>query len=55
MADGISVWVTVISTLSGGVLAGGVALLVSRLNHRYAGERETLAAAERHRHELKVA
>ncbi|EPZ5667209.1 hypothetical protein ACXPJS_005537, partial [Klebsiella pneumoniae] len=30
-------------------------LLVSRLNHRYAGEREALAAAERHRHELKVA
>jgi hypothetical protein len=29
--------------------------LVSRLNHRYAGEREALAAAERHRHELKIA
>ncbi|HIB5530279.1 TPA: hypothetical protein ACWW96_005681, partial [Klebsiella pneumoniae] len=25
------------------------------LNHRYAGEREALAAAERHRHELKIA
>ena len=28
---------------------------MSRLNHRYAGEREALAAAERHRHELKIA
>ncbi|MBE8830190.1 hypothetical protein F3H65_30270 [Klebsiella quasipneumoniae] len=25
------------------------------MNHRYAGEREALAAAERHRHELKIA
>ncbi|HBV9990731.1 TPA: hypothetical protein ACHQP4_004296 [Klebsiella aerogenes] len=55
MADAISVWVPVISTLSGGLLTGGVALLVSRLNHRYAGEREALAAAERHRHEIKIA
>ena len=55
MADGISVWVPVISTLSGGILTGSIALLVSRLNHRYAGEREALAAAERHRHELKIA
>ena len=55
MADGISVWVPVISTFSGGILTGSIALLVSRLNHRYAGEREALAAAERHRHELKIA
>lgn len=55
MADGISIWVPVLSTLSGGILTGCVALLVSRLNHRYAGEREALAAAERHRHEIKVA
>lgn len=40
MADGYSVWVPVISTLGGGVLAGGVALLVSRTNHRYVRERE---------------
>jgi len=50
-AAGISGWVPVISTLAGGVLAGGVALLVSRLNHRYAREREETAAAERLRNE----
>ncbi|WP_223563606.1 hypothetical protein [Enterobacter sp. JBIWA008] len=44
----------VISTLSGGVLAGGVALLVSWVNHRYAREREATAAAERLRHEQKL-
>ncbi|HHA2002518.1 hypothetical protein [Enterobacter kobei] len=55
MADGFSVWVPVISTLAGGVLAGGVALLVSRTNHRYAREREAIAAAERQRHELSIA
>lgn len=41
----------VISTLAGGVLAGGVALLVSRMNHRYASEREATAAAKRLRPE----
>lgn len=55
MADGISVWVPVISTLAGGVLAGGVALLISRMNHRYALEREAIAAKERQLHELSIA
>lgn len=55
MAEGISALVPVISTLAGGILAGGVALLVSRLNHRYAVERETLVMAERQRHELSIA
>lgn len=55
MADGISVRVPVISTLAGGVLAGGVALLVSWMNHRYAREREATAAAERQRHEIMLA
>lgn len=50
-AAGISVWVPVISTLAGGTIAGAVALLVSRMNHRYAREREETAAAERLRNE----
>lgn len=44
-----------ISTLAGGVLAGGVALLMSRINHHYAREREATAAAERLRHEQQQA
>ena len=40
VVQGFSAWMPVISTLAGGVLAGGVALLVSRVNHRYARERE---------------
>lgn len=55
MADGISEWMPVISTLAGGVLAGSVALLVSRVNHRYAREREESAATERLRHEQQLA
>lgn len=55
MLDGISIWVPVISTLTGGVLAGGVALLVSRMNHRYALEREAIAAKERQLHEFSIA
>lgn len=50
-----SAWMPVISTLAGGVLAGGVALLVSRVNHRYAREREADAAAERRHHEQHLA
>jgi len=55
VAEGFSVWVPVISTLGGGVLAGGVAFLISRMNHLYAREREATAAAERQRHELMLA
>lgn len=51
----VSAWMPVISTLAGGVLAGSVALLVSRMNHRYAREREETAAAERLRHEQQLA
>jgi len=53
-ATGISAWVPVISTLAGGTIAGAVALLVSRLNHRYAREREETAAAERLRNETRA-
>lgn len=52
---GFTAWMPVISTLAGGVLAGGVALLVSRVNHRYAREREATTAAERLRHEQQLA
>lgn len=52
--QGASALVPVISTLAGGVLAGGVALLVSRVNHIYALEREATAAAERLRHEQQL-
>lgn len=55
VVQGVSAWMPVISTLAGGVLAGGVALLVSRMNHRYAREREATAAAERLRHEQQLA
>ncbi|MEQ0232796.1 hypothetical protein [Klebsiella sp. CN_Kp109] len=55
MANGFSEWLPVISTLSGGVLAFGAALVVNKVNHRYALEREALAAKERRCHELKVA
>lgn len=55
VVQGVSAWMPVISTLGGGVLAGGVALLVSRMNHRYAREREATAAAERLRHEQQLA
>ncbi|WP_089644623.1 hypothetical protein [Escherichia coli] len=55
VVQGVSAWMPVISTLTGGVLAGGVALLVSRMNHRYAREREAMAAAERQRHEIMLA
>lgn len=54
VVQGASVWIPVLSTLTGGVLAGGVALLVSRVNHRYAREREAAAAAERLRHEQQL-
>lgn len=55
LIQGASAWMPVISTLTGGVLAGGVALLVSRVNHRYAREREATAAAERLHHEQRLA
>jgi len=55
VVQGVSAWMPVISTLAGGVLAGGVALLVSRMNHRYAREREATAAAARLRHEEQLA
>ncbi|HCW0180238.1 TPA: hypothetical protein OW286_003619 [Citrobacter freundii] len=55
VVQGVSAWMPVISALGGGVLAGGVALLVTRLNHRYAREREVMAAAERVRHEQQQA
>ncbi|MFT4291017.1 hypothetical protein [Enterobacter sp.] len=51
VVQGVSAWIPVISALAGGVLTGGVALLVCRVNHRYALEREAAAAAERLRHE----
>lgn len=54
MADGFSEWLPVISTLSGGVLAFGAALVVNKINHQYALERETLAAKERQRHERQL-
>ena len=54
MSQAFSVWLPVISTLAGGVLAGGVAILVTKLNHRYAREREENAAEERKRHEQKI-
>lgn len=53
--QGVSAWMPVISALGGGVLAGGVALLVTRLNHSYAREREVMATAERVRHEQQLA
>lgn len=55
VVQGVSAWMPVISTLAGGVLAGGVALLVSRMNHRYAREREATASAARLRHEEQLA
>lgn len=55
MAEGFSEWLPVISTLAGGVLAFGAALVVNKVNHRYALEREARAAAGRQRHEMKVA
>lgn len=55
MADGFSEWLPVISTLSGGVLAFGAALVVNKINHKYALERETLAAKERQRQEQQLA
>lgn len=55
VVQGVSAWMPVISTLAGGVLAGSVALLVSRVNHRYAREREETAATERLRHEQQLA
>lgn len=54
VVQGLSAWMPVISTLAGGVLAGGVALLVSKVNHSYAREREATAAAERLRHEQQL-
>ncbi|MCT4709061.1 hypothetical protein MUA04_02380 [Enterobacteriaceae bacterium H11S18] len=54
LAEGLSVWVPVISTLAGGVLAATVALVVSRLNHKYAREREEKAMAERLRQENEI-
>ncbi|EDH3350993.1 hypothetical protein GC897_13195 [Salmonella enterica] len=55
MADGISEWMPVIQTLTGGGIAGGVAILVSWMNHCYARERESIAAAERQRQEQQLA
>lgn len=54
VVQGFSAWMPVISTLAGGVLAGGVALLVSRVNHRYARELGAASAAERLRHEQQL-
>lgn len=54
VVQGASAWMPVISTLAGGILTGGVALLVSWVNHRYAREREAAAAAERLRHEQQL-
>lgn len=51
MADGIS-WVPLYSALAGGVLTGGVALLVTRLNHHYTLKREDRAAAVKQKTEL---
>lgn len=50
-----SMWIPVISTLTGGILAGGVAVVVSLMNHRYAREREASAAEERRHHEQQLA
>lgn len=55
MADGFSEWLPVISTLSGGILAFCAALVVNKINHKYALERETLTAKERQRQEQLLA
>ncbi|MEG5888214.1 hypothetical protein UXP46_23545 [Enterobacter ludwigii] len=55
MADGFSEWLPVISTLSGGGLAFYAALVVNKRSHKYALERETLAAKERQRQEQQLA
>ena len=56
MVEGFSEWLPVISTLAGGVLAFGAALVVNEgKSIVYALEREARAAAERQRHEMKVA
>lgn len=55
MANGFSEWLPVISTLSGGGLAFYAALVVNKRSHKYALERETLAAKERQRQEQQLA
>lgn len=54
MTQTFAVWLPVISTLAGGVLTGGVAILVTKLNHRYAREREEKAAEEKKRYEQRI-
>ncbi|HAT3956101.1 TPA: hypothetical protein I9Y43_004772 [Kluyvera ascorbata] len=51
MADGIS-WVPLYSALAGGGLTGGIALLVTRLNHHYTLLREERTAAAKQKTEL---
>lgn len=43
----IAIWMPVIQTLAGGLLAGGVALFVGKQNHEHALEREKKAAAKK--------
>lgn len=45
MAEGISAWLPLISTMAGGLLAASVAVFVNRQSHRNALERENRAAA----------
>lgn len=51
MADGIS-WVPLYSALAGGILTGGGALVVTRLNHHYTILRDERAAAVKQKTEL---
>ncbi|WP_421589703.1 hypothetical protein [Rahnella aceris] len=54
MADGISVWVPVISALAASVLTGTIQYFMNRQNHYFALEREEKAMAERLRQEKEV-
>ncbi|MCR8998517.1 hypothetical protein [Rahnella perminowiae] len=54
MADGISVWVPVISALAASVLTGTIQYFMNRQNHYFALEREEKARAERLLQEKEV-
>jgi len=55
MADGISVWVPVISVLAGSVLTGTIQFFMNRQNHLFALEREQKATADRLLNEKQAA
>lgn len=54
MADGISVWVPVISALAASVLTGTIQYFMKWQNHYFALEREEKAMAERLLQEKEV-